>query len=77
MGIQDSDNDGVADFLDNCPTVRNTQQADQDQDAVGNPCDNCPVHFNPTQADRDGDSVGDICDAEINEQKIYLPVILK
>ena len=38
----DSDGDGVADNLDNCPNEANTNQADNDQDGVGNVCDSSP-----------------------------------
>jgi len=55
--------DGVPDATDNCPTVRNPDQADDDRDGVGNLCDNCPTVFNPAQGDSDQDGVGDLCDA--------------
>lgn len=35
----DGDRDGVPDFLDNCPTVRNPDQADIDGDRIGDACD--------------------------------------
>jgi hypothetical protein len=42
-GGGDSDGDGVADGLDDCPTVANPGpiQADADGDGVGDACDNC------------------------------------
>jgi thrombospondin type 3 repeat protein len=43
----DSDNDGVPDISDNCPTVANADQADTDGDGVGNACDNCVNVSNP------------------------------
>ena len=43
--IPDTDGDGRIDTLDNCPAVRNADQADQDGDNVGDLCD----------PDRDGD----------------------
>jgi len=59
----DSDHDGVADSVDNCPTVANPAQYDEDGDLVGDACDNCPHVANPNQsADADGDGVGDACD---------------
>ena len=57
----DSDADGVADLLDNCPLAGNAGQADADLDFVGDPCDNCPQVYNPDQADADADSTGDAC----------------
>jgi hypothetical protein len=37
--IVDGDGDGVADRLDNCPTVSNLDQADADSDGLGDACD--------------------------------------
>ena len=39
----DSDDDGVSDALDNCPTVSNPSQDDSDHDGVGDSCDACCV----------------------------------
>ncbi|HVG39473.1 MAG TPA: thrombospondin type 3 repeat-containing protein, partial [Pyrinomonadaceae bacterium] len=49
----DTDNDGVIDRNDNCPTVPNPSQADLDNDGQGDACD----------ADDDGDGVNDNVDA--------------
>ena len=54
-GEIDSDNDGVNNDDDNCPSVANPDQADSDRDGVGNACD--PTPFG-TGADGD-DGVGD------------------
>ena len=40
--LPDRDGDNIADDLDNCPDVPNTDQADGDQDNVGDVCDGCP-----------------------------------
>ncbi len=45
----DTDGDSVKDFLDNCPTVSNADQADADSDDKGDACD----------PDADGDGVWD------------------
>jgi hypothetical protein len=58
----DSDDDGVCDSVDNCPTAYNPDQADEDDDGVGDACDNCPTVYNPEQGDSDKDGIGDVCD---------------
>jgi len=60
--IVDSDDDGVADEIDNCPLTYNPGQEDGDTDGVGDVCDNCPDVANADQADSDGDGNGDACD---------------
>jgi hypothetical protein len=49
----DSDGDGVADNIDNCPLVANPDQLDTDGDGIGNACD----------PDDDGDGIPDSVDA--------------
>ncbi|MBI4578853.1 MAG: thrombospondin type 3 repeat-containing protein, partial [Planctomycetes bacterium] len=58
----DTDNDGVLDNVDNCPSNANADQADADNDGVGDVCDNCPAVANNDQADADNDGVGDACE---------------
>ncbi len=73
--VVDSDNDGVDDARDNCPTVANVDQKDTDNDGIGDACDkdidndgvlnaqdNCVKDANADQRDDDGDGVGDVCD---------------
>jgi hypothetical protein len=56
----DTDQDGVADDVDNCPAAANPEQADADSDRLGDACDPCPVGDggggagDPTDADEDG-----------------------
>ncbi len=58
----DADSDGVADCIDNCPSVPNADQVDADGDGVGDACDNCLLVANLLQEDGDADGVGDACD---------------
>ncbi len=62
--ITDGDGDGVADQLDNCPSVANPFQEDNDADGKGNVCDNCVNQVNPGQEDADNDGIGDVCDVD-------------
>lgn len=59
---EDEDDDGIADAIDNCPSLYNPDQADGDLDAVGDLCDNCQAAYNPAQVDRNNDGTGDVCD---------------
>ncbi|MBP5406474.1 hypothetical protein J6Z19_04920 [bacterium] len=43
----DDDRDCVPNNIDNCPNVKNPDQADDDGDGVGNACDNCREVYNP------------------------------
>jgi hypothetical protein len=58
----DLDGDGIANTLDNCPSVANPSQTDSDGDGIGDVCDNCPGMPNSNQRDDDGDGIGDVCD---------------
>ncbi len=64
---EDTDEDGIEDESDNCPTVANPDQADNDGDGLGDACDNCPSTSNPDQANADADGTGDAC--EVVEKK--------
>jgi hypothetical protein len=59
---RDSDGDGLADLLDNCPQASNQDQSDGDGDFVGDICDNCLITSNFGQANHDPDDLGDACD---------------
>jgi hypothetical protein len=58
----DMDGDGIADAIDNCPTVSNADQRDFDADGIGDACDHCPHIASAADPDSDGDGVGDACD---------------
>ena len=60
--LPDSDNDGIPDACDNCPSDQNPNQEDADLDGAGDACDNCLNNSNPMQEDADSDDVGDLCD---------------
>jgi hypothetical protein len=60
--VNDTDNDGVPDFVDNCPLASNLGQANSDSDSYGDACDNCSDYENEDQNDTDGDGRGDVCD---------------
>jgi len=63
-GAQDTDEDGIPNSLDNCPTIPNHNQANHDTDYLGDACDNCPNDNNNDQLDNDGDGLGDVCDED-------------
>lgn len=84
----DTDTDGIADTIDNCPAVSNADQNDSNNNNIGDLCDdidfdyiintkdNCPDDANPNQSDVDGDGIGDVCDAtesRFTEQYPWLP----
>ena len=58
--IVDSDDDGVLNVNDNCPTMSNADQADSDGDGVGDVCDTCGGFDDATDTDKDG--IPDGCD---------------
>ncbi len=70
----DTDRDGVADEIDNCPLVANADQANFNSDSQGDVCDdtdgdtimdsvdNCREDENTDQANVDRDALGDACD---------------
>ena len=71
----DTDNDGVADVFDNCPTNPNANPNDGDLDGIGDLCDtdadndgilndsdNCRYTVNVSQTNSDTDLFGDACD---------------
>jgi hypothetical protein len=72
FSINDIDEDGVADSLDNCFGVSNPSQTDADGDGVGDACDNCLNVPNLDQLDADGDGIGDACDFEDSLQILIL-----
>ena len=60
----DSDNDGLGNACDVCPTEAG---GDADGDQLCDAIDNCPDDFNLSQDDTDRDGKGDICDPCIDD----------
>lgn len=63
----DSDEDAVPDYRDNCkmkpnPTQNQSDCIDSDNDGIDDDIDNCRVIWNPSQDNSDNDSLGDSCD---------------
>ncbi|MFH1866674.1 MAG: thrombospondin type 3 repeat-containing protein [Patescibacteria group bacterium] len=86
--ISDIDGDSVADVVDNCVAIANTDQLDVnnngrgdacddfDRDGVINSKDNCINKPNRNQYDIDSDGIGDVCDEEesrLTERLPWLP----
>lgn len=61
----DADGDGVADAIDNCPSVKNPDQANEDGDRYGDACDPCPPVADDAFVDSDGDGIDDQCDPHV------------
>lgn len=79
LALEDRDNDGIPDIIDNCDGLANGDQRDQDGDNIGDLCDddvdgdgianafdNCPMIPNLSQIDSDGDGIGDVCDPDFD-----------
>jgi hypothetical protein len=61
----DSDNDGIANHLDNCPNTANPTQEEADHDGVGDVCDACPGYDD--KVDVDGNGTPDYCQDSDND----------
>ncbi len=87
----DVDKDGVADEIDNCVQIANTDQADINKNSQGDACDdfdrdgvinqkdNCRDLINRDQKDKDFDGIGDVCDKKENrilQNQKWLPLAL-
>ncbi|MCA9353504.1 thrombospondin type 3 repeat-containing protein, partial [Candidatus Nomurabacteria bacterium] len=62
----DSDEDGIPDDLDNCPSVPNEDQLDENENDIGDACEN----QEPTDSDEDGiEDSSDNCPSVPNEDQ--------
>lgn len=81
--VRHSDQDGIYDDSDNCPSIDNLGQENSDGDELGDICDldddndnvpdtvdNCPLVFSIDQSDYDGDGLGDVCDLDDDNDNI-------
>ena len=67
--VIDTDNDGLSDSVDQCPSVFSTRSdgcLDSDGDNISDNIDNCPDVSNSNQLDTDSDGQGDACDSTPN-----------
>lgn len=60
VNASDSDDDGILNSCDNCPSTPNTDQANSDGDTAGNVCDGCPNDPNKTVVGICGCGVADV-----------------
>ncbi len=58
LPLPDTDEDGIIDFIDNCPAIANENRGDADSDLSDDACDNCPNIYNLFQEDGDEDGIG-------------------
>lgn len=82
----DTDEDGVEDYLDNCPLVSNTSQLDTDNDGQGDACDldddndglsdtlEVSIGTNTLLMDSDGDTISDFDEVNYGgDASVYTP----
>ena len=62
----DSDNDGLADAIDNCPSIANPSQVDCNANGIGDPCDLASGFA----VDINSNSIPDSCEADCNNNDL-------
>ena len=77
----DTDNDGVSDAIDNCPSIANPTQADCNQNGIGEACESfvdCNLNGSPDSCDIasgfavdiNTNSIPDSCEADCNDNDL-------
>jgi len=82
---KDTDGDGTADCIDQCPEDFlklepgvcgcGVTDADADKDGIADCTDNCPAHPNPDQSDTDGDGDGNACDPDLVDAILVIQML--
>lgn len=74
MFLDDIDEDGIPDSLDNCPLIANLEQIDFDEDSFGAACDcnDSLATVNPAAEEIIDNDIDDNCNGEIDEGPVMM-----